>query len=408
MSALNRKLLRDLWHLKGQAVAIALVMACGIATFVLSRSLVHSLELTQDSYYSHYNFAEVFASLKRAPESLRDRLAEIPGVGRVQTRIVHNVNLSVPGFEEPASGKLISLPESGPPLLNQLYFRRGRELAPGRDDEVIASEAFTLANNLQVGDNIYAVINGRQKELRIVGIALSPEYIYEIKPGDMVPDNRHFGVLWMNHEALSMAYDLEGAFNDLSLSLMRGASVPEVLKRIDDLIEPYGGLGSYGRKDQLSHQFLENEIEQNRNMGMFAPTIFLAVAAFLLNVVMTRTINTQREEIAALKAFGYSNLEVGWHYLKSVLLIVSGALAAGVPLGIWFGRAVTEMYAKFFIFRSSRFAFTLRCYSRPAAWLSRRQSWGLWALCVARCDYRRPRRCVPSRLPVTDRRFSSD
>jgi putative ABC transport system permease protein len=359
MSALNRKLLRDLWHLKGQAVAIALVMACGIATFVLSRSLVHSLELTQDSYYSHYNFAEVFASLKRAPESLRDRLAEIPGVGRVQTRIVHNVNLSVPGFEEPASGKLISLPESGPPLLNQLYFRRGRELALGRDDEVIASEAFTLANNLQVGDNIYAVINGRQKELRIVGIALSPEYIYEIKPGDMVPDNRHFGVLWMNHEALSMAYDLEGAFNDLSLSLMRGASVPEVLKRIDDLIEPYGGLGSYGRKDQLSHQFLENEIEQNRNMGMFAPTIFLAVAAFLLNVVMTRTINTQREEIAALKAFGYSNLEVGWHYLKSVLLIVSGALAVGVPLGIWFGRAVTEMYAKFFHFPE----FTFRIYA---------------------------------------------
>ncbi|MCG8451064.1 MAG: ABC transporter permease [Pirellulales bacterium] len=350
MSPLNRKMLRDLWHLKGQAVAIALVMACGIATFVLSRSLVHSLQLTQDSYYSRYNFAEVFASLKRAPESLKDRLAEIPGVGKVQTRIVQSVNLSVPGLEEPASGKLISLPENRPPLLNQLYFRRGRKLAPGRDDEVIASEAFTLANDLHVGDSIFAVINGRQKELRIVGIALSPEYVYEIKPGDLMPDNRHFGVFWMNHEALAMAYDSEGAFNDLTLSLMRGASAPEVLQRVDDLIEPYGGLGSYERKDQLSHQFLDNEIEQNRNMGMFAPTIFLGVAAFLLNVVMTRMINTQREEIAALKAFGYSKFEVGWHYLKSVLLIVSGALAVGMPLGIWFGSAVTEMYALFFHF----------------------------------------------------------
>lgn len=350
--------------MKGQAVAIALVMACGIATFVLSRSMLHSLELTQNTYYQRYNFAEVFASLKRAPDALRDRLAEIPGVAQVQTRIVVNVNLSVPGLDEPASGKLISLPETYRPRLNQLYFRQGRWLTPGRDDEVLASEAFVLANDLRVGDSISAVINGRQKKLRIVGIALSPEYIYEIKPGDLLPDNKHFGVFWMNHEALSVAYDLDGAFNDVTMSLMRGASADEVIQRADDLIEPYGGLGAYDREDQLSHQFLDNEIEQNRTMGMFAPTLFLAVSAFLLNVVMTRMINTQREQIAALKAFGYSNLEVGLHYLKSVLLIVTGALVVGIPVGIWFGGEVTKMYAKLFHFPE----FSFRVY--PSVLLS--------------------------------------
>jgi putative ABC transport system permease protein len=350
MTPLDRKMFRDLWQMKGQAVAIALVMACGIATFVLSQSMMHSLELTKNSYYQRYQFGEVFASLKRAPEVLTGRLAEIPGVGRVQTRIVVNVNLSIPGLEEPASGKLISLPETHSPRLNQLYFRHGRWLAPGRDDEVLASEAFALANKLHVGDEISAVINGRQKKLRIVGIALSPEYVYEIKPGDLLPDNKHFGVFWMNYEALSMAYDLDGAFNDLSVSLLHGASVDEVIKRVDDLIEPYGGLGSYDRDDQPSHKILQSEIDQNRTMGLFAPTIFLAVAAFLLNVVMTRIINTQREQIAALKAFGYSNFEVGGHYLKSVLLIVTGALVVGIPCGIWFGSEVTEMYAKLFHF----------------------------------------------------------
>lgn len=364
MSPLDRKMFRDLWHMKGQAVAIALVMACGIATFVLSRSMLHSLELTQRTYYQRYNFAQVFASMKRAPDALADRLEEIPGVAQVQTRIVVNVNLSVPGLDEPASGKLISLPETHRPRLNQLYFRQGRWLTPGRDDEVLASEAFTLANDLHVGDTISAVINGRQKKLRIVGIALSPEYIYEIKPGDLLPDNRHFGVFWMNHEALSIAYDLDGAFNDLSISLLRGGSSDEVIQRADELIETYGGLGAYDREDQLSHQFLDNEIEQNRNMGMFAPTLFLAVSAFLLNVVMTRTINTQREQIAALKAFGYSNIEVGWHYLKGVLLIVAGALAVGLPLGIWFGSVVTEMYAKLFHFPE----FSFRVY--PSVLLS--------------------------------------
>ena len=350
MNALNRKMLRDLWLMKGQAVAIAMVIACGIATFVLSQSMMHSLALTQKTYYERYNFGEVFASLKRAPEALADRLAEIPGVAQVQTRIVVNVNLSIPGFDEPASGKLISLPEARRPRLNQLYFRQGRWLTPGRDDEVLASEAFAQANDLRVGDSISVVINGRQKKLRIVGIALSPEYIYEIKPGDLLPDNEHFGVFWMNYEALSIAYDLDGAFNDVSLSLLRGASVDEVIKRVDGLIEPYGGLGSYDRDDQPSHKILDSEIEQNRTMGLFAPTLFLAVSAFLLNVVMTRTINTQREQIAALKAFGYSNLEVGVHYLKSVLLIVLGGSMVGVPCGIWFGSEVTEMYATLFHF----------------------------------------------------------
>lgn len=290
ISALDRKTLRDLWHMKGQAVAIALVIGCGIALFTLSRSLLHSLELTQSTYYDRFHFAEVFASLKRAPDALAERIAEIPGVARMETRIVIGVNLSVPGLTEPATGRLVSLPDTREPLLNQIYLRRGSWLTPRADDQVIASEAFADANHLEVGDSISAVINGRQKKLRIVGIGLSPEFIYEIKPGDMLPDNQHFGVFWMNHEALSTAYNLEGAFNDVAISLMRGANVAEVLFRLDELLEPYGGLGAYARKDQPSHMFVDNEIEQNRQLGLVMPSVFLGVAAFLLNVVLTRTI----------------------------------------------------------------------------------------------------------------------
>ncbi|MGI9427460.1 MAG: ABC transporter permease, partial [Bythopirellula sp.] len=206
--------------------------------------------------------------------------------------------------------------------------------------------------------SILAVINGRQKRLQIVGIALSPEYIYEIKPGDLLPDNQHFGVLWMNHEAISIAYDLEGAFNDVTLSLLRGASTAEVIQRLDELIKPYGGLGSYARKDQPSHLFVDNEIEQNRQMGLIMPTVCLGVAAFLLNVVLSRIINLQREQIAALKAFGYSQAEVGWHYLKLVLLIVAGGLCMGIPGGIWFGQVVTGMYAKLFHFPTFTYRLT--------------------------------------------------
>jgi putative ABC transport system permease protein len=358
ISALDRKTLRDLWHMKGQAVAIALVIGCGIALFTLSRSLLHSLELTQSTYYDRFHFAEVFASLKRAPDALAERVAEIPGVARLETRIVIGVNLSVPGLTEPATGRLVSLPDTREPLLNQIYLRRGSWLTPRADDQVIASEAFADANHLEVGDSISAVINGRQKKLRIVGIGLSPEFIYEIKPGGMLPDNQHFGVFWMNHEALSTAYNLVGAFNDVAISLMRGANVAEVLFRLDELLEPYGGLGAYARKDQPSHMFVDNEIEQNRQLGLVMPSVFLGVAAFLLNVVLTRTINLQREQIAALKAFGYSNLEIGWHYLKLVLLIAIVGLCFGIPCGAWFGSVVTGMYAKLFHFPEFHYQLT--------------------------------------------------
>lgn len=347
---LDRKMFRDLWHMRGLAAAISVVMGCGIALFILSRSMLHSLELTQQTYYDRYNFADVFASIKRAPDELINRIAKIPGVAIAERRIVVPVNLTVPGLDEPASGRLISVPDVGRPRLNQLYLRRGRWLTPRSDNEVLASEAFVDANQMEVGDTFSAVINGRMKELQIVGVVLSPEYIYEIKPGGIVPDNRHFGIFWMNEEALSLAFDMDGAFNDLSIKLMRGANVEDVIQRVDNLIEPYGGLGAFDRRDQLSHQFIDNEIEQNRNMGLFAPSIFLGVSAFLINVVMSRTINSQREQIAALKAFGYSNLEVGWHYIKSVLLIAAIALAIGIPAGAWFGWLVTGMYARLFHF----------------------------------------------------------
>src|SRR5688500_1527570 len=215
ISPLDRKMLRDLWQMRSLAAAIAVVMGCGVALFLLSRSMLHSLELSQQTYYDRYNFADAFASIKRAPDSLIDRIAEIPGVATAERRIVVPVNLSVPGLDEPASGRLISVPDVGRPRLNQLYLRRGRWLTPRSDDEVLASEAFVDANQLEVGDAFSAVINGRMKELQIVGVVLSPEYIYEIKPGGFVPDNRHFGVFWMNEEALSLAFDMDGAFNDL-------------------------------------------------------------------------------------------------------------------------------------------------------------------------------------------------
>lgn len=360
MTALNRKLIRDLLHLRGQVIAVALVVACGIATYVTMRSSYESLVVSRGVYYEAYRFAAVFAQLKRAPESLAAEIRNLPGVATAQTRVVVEVTLDVPGLDEPATGRLVSIPEQRTPILNDIYLRQGRYVEPGRRDEVLVSEAFAQANQLQVGQSLGAVINGRWEKLRIAGVALSPEYVHEIRAADVFPDKRRFGVLWMSREALGPAFDMEGAFNNVTISLAPGASEDEVIDRLDDLLGRYGGLGAYGRGEQESHRFLADEIEQDRITGIIIPSIFLGVAAFLIHMVLSRLVATQRDQIAVLKAFGYSNVAVGTHYLKFALVAVLAGTAAGTALGVWFGGALAELYKQFFRFPELQFEVGIR------------------------------------------------
>lgn len=350
MNALDRKLLRDLTHLKGQVIAIALIVACGIAALVTMMSAYDSLQLSQQTYYDRYRFADVFVQLKRAPDSLVARIAEIPGVQQVQTRVVVDVNLDVPGLAEPATGRLISIPPQQTPMLNDLFIRRGNYIEPRQRDRVLVSEAFAQANNLEIGSKIGAVINERWQQLQIAGIALSPEYVYEIRGAELFPDNQRFGVMWMEREALATAFDLKGAFNDVALSLMPGANQAEVIFRLDQLVKPYGGLGAYGRENQVSHQFLDSEIQSLAAAAVMIPAVFLGIAAFLLNLVLARLVGTQREQIAVLKAFGYDNFAVGLHYLKLVLAIALLGVVVGTTVGVWLGYLMTQVYTQFYHF----------------------------------------------------------
>ncbi|MCM1983744.1 ABC transporter permease [Lyngbya confervoides] len=356
MKALDLKLMRDLIHMRGQVLAIVLIVACGLTAMVTMMSAYESLKLSQATYYAEYRLADVFASLKRAPAAIAPRLAEIPGVIQVQTRVVVDVTLDVPGLEAPATGRIVSIPADAQPMLNDLFIRKGRYIDPSHRQEVLISEAFAAANNLELGDRLGAVINGRWEALQIVGLALSPEYVYEIRPTDIVPDNRRFGVIWMGRDALATAFDLEGAFNDVALSLSPRARLPEVLFQLDQRLQPYGGLGAYGREDQISNRFLSEEIASLRVSAVFIPMIFLGIAAFLLNIVLSRVISNQRDQIAVLKAFGYSNRAVGGHYFKLVLLITLAGGALGAALGLWLGSLITQYYTHFFQFPVLRFA----------------------------------------------------
>ena len=354
---LDRKMLRDLGAMWAQALAIAMVIAAGVAMFVMSEGMLKSMDETRAAYYERYGFADIFAPLKRAPNAVGKRVENQPGVRFVQTRIKQFVTLDMPGIVEPVQGEVISYSIGNAPNLNRLHLVSGRWLAPGRDDEVLVNEAFIKAHRLQPGEHVTAVVNGRKRALTIAGVVLSPEYIYALEPGGMMPDNKRFGILWMGRKALEAAFDIEGAFNDVIIGLEPGADAAAVIAQVDQVLEPYGGQGAYVRARQVSDWYVSGELKQLRNMGTFAPPIFLAIAAFLLNVVVGRWIQTERSEIGLLKAFGYSTNAITVHYLKLVFAITAVGVLLGFGGGIWLGRGMSVVYQKFYHFPFLHFHF---------------------------------------------------
>ena len=352
MRVLDRKVLRDLWNLRGAVAAICLVMASGTATFVMSLSTLDSLRRTQTNFYRQSRFGDLFASLKRAPQRLRATVQSIEGVQQVETRVLAPIKIDIENFSDPVSGLVVSIPDTGDSMLNRVHLRRGRMFEAGRDNEVIISESFADAHRFDIGDRLRIVINGHRKVVAIVGVGLSPEYIYQIRTGDVFPDFERFGVLWMARTPLANAFDMEGSFNDVTLTLTGQVPAQRVQDELDGLLRRYGGLGSYERQDQTSHRYLSEEFRQLEQMATIYPVIFLGVAAFLLNVVISRLVSTQREEIATLKAFGYANVSILFHYLKLVGSIALLGVLAGVALGVWFGRGLSGLYAEFYRFPS--------------------------------------------------------
>ena len=350
LGALDRKLVRELWRMKVQALAIAFVIAGGVAVHLLAAGMLSSLQETRRAYYERNLFADVWAPTVRAPQRLIEDIRAIEGVQAATTRIRIPALFDMEGMSAPATGEVLSLPDTGEAAVNRLHLVRGRLPAAGQRDETVVLQAFADAHRLEIGDRIPATLYGGRRRLTVVGVALSPEHVYAIGPGQFVPDDRLFGVLWMRRSALAQAVNQDEAFNEAVVRLSRDASEPAVIAALDRLLAPYGAPGAYGRADQISDAFVSSEIDQLTTMGRVLPPVFLLVAAFLVNVVISRLIAVQRAGIGLLKAFGYRDRDIVAHYLKLVAVIAAGGVLIGGAAGIWLGQVMAELYMEYYRF----------------------------------------------------------
>lgn len=366
ISPLRRKVLRDLRRLWAQVLAIALVLAAGVATLILGNGAFASLSDTRDRYYIYNRFADVFADVTRAPQALLAEIAAIDGVLAAEGRIVKLGRPELPGMANPASILLVSLPQDAKLGLNLLHLRQGRLPDPLSAREAVVSEDFATAHHLDLGARLSVVLNGKRREVIITGIALSPEFIYALGPGEMMPDPQRFGILWMPRAALASAFDLEGAFSNLVIKLAPGASPTRVIAQVDQLTERYGGGGAVGRANQISHAFVDAELKQLGAMVKVLPPIFLLVAAMLVHMTLSRLIALEREQIGLLKAIGYTSRAIAGHYLEFVLLVATFGILTGFAAGAWLGGGLAQMYARFFSFPFLIFARDPQIYGLAA------------------------------------------
>ena len=347
MRALQRKLVRDLWRMKAQMLTVTVIVAAGVASYIASLSTFRSLIAARDQHYERAELADVFAHVQRAPERVLSDLLRVPGVGTVEGRVSDVLRVEVPGRAEPVRGQFVSAPRTS---LNALFVRHGR--TPERSDEVMVSEVFAAAHRLEPGDEISAIMSGRRTTLRVCGVGVSPEFLWVIEPSGLSFGNERFGVFWMEHDALTTALGMQGAFNDVVISLAPGTRAPAVVDQVDRVLSPWGSFGAYEQSKLRSDKMVSQEIDELRGSATFLPPVFLGVAAFLLAVVLSRLVQTQRQQIAALKALGYFNREVGLHYLLLALAMVVPGVVVGIGLGAWAGQAFLGMYADYFRFPS--------------------------------------------------------
>jgi len=350
VTTLQRKVWRDGYTLRGPALAITLVLAAGVATWIMTFGMINALRLSQTAFYHDYRFADLFATARRAPLSITAQLAALPGVAQVSARVVTAARLALPNFDQPINALLVSLPSQGEPPLNRLWLASGRLPAAGTRQEVVVSEPFAQAHQLALNSELVATIQGHQQRLRVVGVGLSPAFIYQIEPGAIVPDYARYGVVWLRRDTLAPAAGLRGAANDFLLQLRATADRPALIAQIDRILAPYGGQSAYDRSQQLSHHYLEQELAGLEGSARVVPLIFIAVAAFLVGVVVARLVRQQRPLIALLKSFGYRDRTIAIHYLQLVLLLLVGGIALGLLIGLLLGQELAQLYANLFRF----------------------------------------------------------
>lgn len=360
VSVLHRKLLRELNQSRWQLLAIAALITSGISCYVGLLSTYEDLERTRVAYYAECRMADFWIGLKKAPRSALDELAPLPGIADLRARIRFEITVNLDQVDHPVSGRLLSLPEQRQSVINGFVLRRGSYFTGESQREVIIDEAFADEHQLDPGDTLELLLNGRLELLSIVGTASSSEFTYLIGPGSLIPDPRTYGVFYVQQEFAESLYDFEGACNEVIGTVAPETDVTRLLIDIEERLDDYGVAAVVPLKDQVSHFMLVNEIVMGRKMAVTLSSIFLLVSALILNILMTRFVEQQRTIVGTLKAIGVRQSRITLHYMSFGLAVGFAGSLLGCLAGNAMAGGLTSVYSQYYSFPVLEHEWSLR------------------------------------------------
>lgn len=351
MGILSKKIWRYIARNLGQFLAAAAVVMGGILVYVSMSSSYYNLGQAREDFYRDNRFADYNFVFVKAPEGIIKQIDMLDGIKEATGRIQRDLPI-IKDNEERATARVVSFGLPMAESLNQLSIVEGRSFEAKQGSgatEVVLDPKYLRANELGWGDELTAIVEGKEVFFTFVGAAISPEFIYAMKDNaDILPDPLKFGIFMVENRQAQQILNMPGQINQVLIEFEPGADQNQVVNKIKDILKPYGLLASFPREDQLSDAMLEAELDQLRGVTTVLPIIFLTIAAAIQFVILRRMIRTQRAQIGLMKGTGYHNLQIMLHYALYALAVSMAGAIAGIILGIRFSFYFTDLYATYF------------------------------------------------------------
>lgn len=351
MATLSRKLWRTINSTRGQFIALVVIVTLGVMVYNGMGTAFDNLSRAQQDFYQEENFADYYFQVVKAPASIGNKIEAIAGVRKASGRIQCDVPL-IKEDNDRAVGRLTSyaLPMDGE--INRLRLLSGRLFTTrtsGSGIEVLIDPQYAAANNIKAGDSITIIAAGKKTSLRVVGTATSPEFIiHALDASNIMPDPETFGIIMMAAEQAEQLLDMPGQVNQIVIKLDPGTDEEIVRQKAEELLKSYGSVGSYPRKDQLSHFMLQAELDGLKINSLYLPLILLLIAAGIQSLILNRLIKSQRPQIGIMKALGYDDGKIIAHYTGYALYVSLLGCLLGIALGILLASLLSQVYSQLF------------------------------------------------------------
>jgi putative ABC transport system permease protein len=320
-------------------------VALGIISFIATINAYKNLFTSYEFVYEKLNFADYTVKFEFAPQKILGKVKGIKGVSKAEGRLVFDTTLQIKR-DEFAQARLIGLPSDRHPKVNDIKIEKGSYFQKEKENVAIVEKHFADYYNKKPGDFIYPIINGKKVKLKVIGIASSPEYLI-VSPSrqEVYASARRFAVLFVPQENLENYLGLKQTINEVSVLLEKDAQKSKVTKRVKEILSPYGIIESFTKEEQPSNAALELDLEGYREIAYMLPMLILVIASFSIYISLSRLVRSQRKEIGLMKALGYSNASIVWHYLSFSLIISILGATMGIVIGQWASGEITKVYA---------------------------------------------------------------